>query len=366
MRCPVLIIALPLLAGLLACTRAHDGPGTQSVQPDGASTPPDPGITDKPPIHRPLAQYPSAPHEDRHGNLWFATAFEGLIRHDGNAFVTFTPADGLAGDTVRDILEDDDGILWIATTGGLSRYDGESFTTLTDYRDTPVTYSFTQGGDHRDIWDVLKDRHGTLWIATVAGVFRYDGTSFAPFPLPVLGTAQSFEFGPKMVYCIFEDKDGVLWFGTDGAGVVRYDGTGMVVYTAKDDGLCSDRVCAILQDRRGDFWFGTSDGGVSRYDGSSFTTHLRSKTFSEHFGWGRFMAIFEDRSGDVWFGVASTGGGAYRYDGETFRYLSQREGLGIGGVPSIGEDRGGNVWLGTTTGVFRFDGERFVHFTKSD
>lgn len=333
---PRVPITLTVLGGLLACT------GTAPVQ---------------------LARYPGAPLEDRDGNLWFSTVLEGLIRHDGTQFVTFTTADGLASDSVRDILEDDDGVLWIATTGGLSRYDGESFTTLTEYGDAPVTYTFTKEGDHRDVWDVLRDRQGSLWIATAGGVFRHDGTAFVPFPLPVVAAEESFEFTPKMVYCIFEDADGALWFGTDGAGAVRHDGSSMVVYTTQD-GLCSDRVCAILQDSRGDFWFGTSDGGVSRYDGRSFTTHLRSATFSEHTGWGRFMDILEDRSGHVWFGVASAGGGVHRFDGEAFEYFSREEGLGDGGVPSIREDRSGNVWLGTTSGVFRFDGQRFVHFAK--
>ena len=313
-----------------------------------------------------LAQYPGAPYEDRNGHLWFSTVSEGLIRYDGAGFVTFTTKDGLAGDTVRDILESEDGVLWIATTGGVSTYDGESFTTLSDYGDTRATYSFTAEGDHRDIWDLLEDRHGRFWIATMDGVFRYDGTSFSPFPLPVNAAEGSFEFTPKMVYHILEDQDGALWFGTDGAGAVKYDGTNMVVYTAQADGLSSDRICTILQDRRGDYWFGTSGGGVSRYDGDVFTTHLKSETFSEHTGWGRYMAIHEDRAGHVWFGVSSAGGGVYRYDGEGFEFFSKDQGLGDGGVPSIREDRKGNLWLGTTSGVFRFDGKRFVNFTKSD
>jgi ligand-binding sensor domain-containing protein len=75
-------------------------------------------------------------------------------------------------------------------------------------------------------------------------------------------------------------------------------------------------------------------------------------------------APLEDRDGNLWSGAYSPGGGVYRYDGEAFQYLSQKEGLGAGGVPSVREDRSGNVRLGTTSGVFRFDGERFQNFTK--
>lgn len=340
-----LFVALALLACLPGC----------SSQPDRSSVPD--------PVQ--ISEYPEAPLEDRDGNLWFATAFQGLIRYDGTEFVTFTIEDGLGSNTVRDIIEDSDGVLWVATGGGLSRYSGESFTTLVQYEGVPFSFdSFGGEGNHRQLWDVMQDRSGRLWIATMDGVFSYDGRTFSPFELPVVGTAQSSEFTPKMVYCVFEDRDGVLWFGTDGAGVVSYDGTSKVVYTMQEHGLCSDRVCVIAQDKRGDLWFGTSDGGVSRYDGESFTTHLRSATFSKHFGWGRFMDMLEDSAGYMWFGACSPGGGAYRYDGETFRYFSQPEGLGDGGVPSVREDRSGNVWLGTTSGVFRFDGESFINFTK--
>ncbi len=352
MRLHHVAIALSACALLPTRTTAQDRSATK---PEGV---------DKAPIQ--IAQYPGAPFEDSSGNFWFSTVTEGLVRYDGAEFATFTTKDGLASDTVRDIAEDGDGVLWIGTTGGISTYDGESFTTLTDYGDTPITYGFTKEGNHRDIWDTLKDRQGNWWIATVDGVFRYDGTSFAPFPLPVVGTEQSSDFHPKMVYDIFEDKDGALWFGTDGAGAVRYDGNAMTVYTAQGNGLCSNRICTILQDSRGDFWFGSADGGVSRYDGTSFTTHLRSATFSKHSGWGRVMAILEDRAGHVWFGVASVGGGVYRYDGEAFRYFSTDDGLGNGGVPSIREDRSGRLWFGTTAGVFRLDGEGFVNFTKDE
>ena len=362
-------LRLPPVAGLLLCACSPVAPLAPLVpeaQAPESSSPSSPTARQPEPAGVQLAQYPGAPFEDRRGDLWFSTVFEGLIRYDGTGFVTFTKEDGLAADSIRDILEDDEGVLWVGTTGGLSRYDGESFTTLTDYGDLEVANALAEGGDHRDIWDVHFDRHGTLWIATADGAYRRDGSAFVPFPMPVVASGESFEFTPRMVYCIFEASDGVLWFGTDGAGAVSYDGTSMRVYTADGDGLCSDRICVVLEDSRGDLWFGTSGGGVSRYDGTAFTTHLRSPEFSIHTGWGRFMDILEDRDGDVWFGVSSAGGGVYRYDGEAFEYLGEEDGLGRGGVPDLSLDRDGNLWLGTTSGVYRHDGERFVNFTRGD
>ncbi len=313
-----------------------------------------------------LAQYPGAPFEDRHGNLWFGTVLEGLIRYDGNEFVTFTEEDGLGSNMIRGIVEDEEGVLWIATSGGLTKYDGETFTTLTNYEPITVTQGWSEHGNHRELWDVMIDSRGGLWITTADGVFQYDGEIFTRFEMPVVAVDRKWLFTPRNVSCVFEDQGGDLWFGTDGAGAVRYDGKTMVVYTVKTHGLSSDNVSSIFQDSRGDYWFGTANGGVSHFDGNTFTTHLRSKEFSKHSGWGRYFAIHEDRQGYVWFGAAYEGGGAYRYDGESFEYFTGDPGLGAGGVTSIREDRSGNLWFGTTGGVYHFDGERFTNFTKND
>jgi len=310
-----------------------------------------------------VSEYPSGPVEDSQGALWFPTAFDGAMRYDGRNFVAFTTAQGLPSDTIRDILVDADGALWFATGGGLCRYDGASFSSLLDYADGVAAGGLGAHGGHLDLWDVHRDRRGDLWIASLGGVFRLEGARFRRFPLTAQATAHRAEFTPDMVYCVFEDRDGALWFGTDGVGAVRWDGETQRAFTTAD-GLCSNHVCRIVQGPRGDFWFGTSDGGVSHYDGERFSTHLRNDTFSEHNGWGRFLGILVDRTGAIWLGRASPGGGVYRYDGQRFDYLSTGHGLGDGGVIGLGEDRRGRIWVGSTSGVFCFDGTRFVNVTR--
>jgi len=310
-----------------------------------------------------LAQYPSAPLETTDGALWFGSAFSGAIRFQDGRFTRFGTEDGLPSDTIRAILEDDAGRLWLGTGGGVCWFDGERFVPVVEHRGVQVTRTFAADGDHLDVWDVEIDREGTMWVAAMDGVFRRTDGAFERFTLPVEGAPGAYEFGPRMVYSIFEDTDGALWFGTDGAGAVRYaDGSFDVLTVA--DGLCSDRVCEVLRDGRGDLWFGTSGGGVSRFDGDTFSTHLRAAEVSEITGWGRYMAILEDSRGHVWFGASMAGGGAHRWDGTSWRAFGDEDGIGTGAIPSLSEDRDGHVWFGTTAGVYRFDGERFEHFAE--
>lgn len=314
-----------------------------------------------------IAQYPGSPFEDKNGNLWFSAVGRGVLLFDGKEFTQLSVKDGLGGEIVREILETEDGNLWFGTSGGLTRFDGEKFTVMKEYADPALTQTgpgFTGHGFHRDLWDTHIDREGTIWIATMDGVFRLEGEVFQRFPIPALANSDVFEFTSRMVYTIYEDVDGSLWFGTDGDGAVHFDGEKQTVYTT-EQGLCGNHVSAILRDQRGDLWFGTSGGGVSRLHDGKFTTHFRYDTYQDHgVGWGRFLSLFEDRHGHVWFSVSGPGGGAHRFDGENFRYFSTEDGLGEGGAYSFSEDRDGILWIGTTSGSFWYEEGRFHNFTK--
>ncbi len=160
------------------------------------------------------------------------------------------------------------------------------------------------------------------------------------------------------VSSIVQDREGALWFGTEGAGVCRYDGDTYTTFT-EQDGLANNRVRAVFQDREGALWFGTSNG-VNRYDGERFTI------FNRRDGLAQFdiQSIYQDRKGTLWFG--HFGHGVTRYDGETFAILNHIDGLASGDVWSIFQDREGALWFGTKGGVSRYDGESIVSFTTED
>ena len=200
--------------------------------------------------------------QDREGNLWVGTEGGGVSRYDGQKWTTFTVEDGLADDAVRSVLQDPEGNLWIGTWGGgVSRYDGETWR----------TYSTEDGLPHNNVGPMLQDRDGNLWFGTWGGgASRYDGENWRNFSTQD-GLAHS------NVNAIFQDREGNLWFATGSywgrfrpgvRGLSRYDGKTFRTVTTKD-GPGNNFVLSILQDRDGDLWFGTWDGGVSRYDGRS-------------------------------------------------------------------------------------------------
>jgi ligand-binding sensor domain-containing protein/signal transduction histidine kinase/CheY-like chemotaxis protein len=284
--------------------------------------------------------------QDREGNIWFGTE-GGVSRYDGRSFTSFTEKDGLAHHWVNAIVEDREGNLWFGTgwrgKGGVSRYDGRGFKTFT-------TEDGLAGNTVRSI---LQDQEGNLWFGTDAGVSRYDGQRFKTFTTKD-GLVHNW------VWAIAEDREGHLWFGTDG-GVSRYNGQGFKTFTTQD-GLAHPWVRTIAQDREGYLWFGTYTG-VSRYDGKRFAT-----TTQDGLAGNVVRSILQDREGNLWFG---TNNGVSRYDGKEFATFTTKDGLAHNDVGVIAEDREGQLWFGTGNfgdgeGASRYSGEQFRIFAEKD
>ena len=115
------------------------------------------------------------------------------------------------------------------------------------------SYGIADGLIDDRITDLLEDRHGNLWIATLSGLSHFDGSTFRNF------TTED-GLPSNRIRCLFEDSRGYLWLGTDG-GVVQYDGR--LFQTIKSPHI--GPVCQILEGRDGSFYFGTIPGSIIRY-----------------------------------------------------------------------------------------------------
>ena len=124
--------------------------------------------------------------------------------------------DGLCDDAINDILEDREGNIWFATPyDGVCRFDGTTFTNVT----------VQEGLQGTEVWDLYADRAGNIWFpAENAGLYRYDGKSFTNFR-----KEQGLDSGA--IQCTFEDRDGRLWAGGH-LGLYRLEGGSFIKVTA--------------------------------------------------------------------------------------------------------------------------------------
>lgn len=143
--------------------------------------------------------------KDNEGDLWLGTDGYGICKYDGKSFTSFTTEDGLADNTISDLMMDSKQNLWIGTYwGGLSKFDGEKF------------INFTKNGDISgvEISAFFEDSNGDIWIGVENnGVYKYDGNAFTHY------SKESFSNGS--ILSIYQDKENRFWFGGWG-GLFRY------------------------------------------------------------------------------------------------------------------------------------------------
>lgn len=317
-----------------------------------------------------IAQYVVAAYEDKKGNLWFGTTAKGAVRFDGKTLKWFSTKDGLPSTVVTSFAEDKDGNLWMGTHEGICRFDGKSITrfgkadglsAVDPAKDAP----FPPGGG-----GVRVDRDGNLWANMNHGVYRFDSKKFAEFKLPFVKSTTTpyaiFNGRPAMK---LHDRDGNLWFTTDGYGVFKFDGKTFTHFT-KEDGLCSNTVNNIVQDQKGNIWFAcmqafqpnmTGDGGLCRLDGNKFTSFPNVKGLNEN----DIYTIYETKAGELWIGATHVG--AYRIDGEKFTLFDETDRphwTRYFGLQAMLEDRKGTLWCGFSGGLFRFNSKSFSNVTE--
>jgi ligand-binding sensor domain-containing protein len=214
---------------------------------------------------------------------------------------------------------------------------------------------------------ILQDKGGNLWFGTNGdGVIRYNGDTLEYFSI-------NEGFGGVAVRGIVEDINGNIWFGTEG-GITKYDPSALLKTSSEfftnyttTEGLINNDVWSILIDSEGILWIGTLDG-VCKFDGKVFTPFDLPESVPDNTR-GVTSAkivhcIMEDSKGQMWF---STNSGAYIYNSATegLTNISVKDGLCDNNVNDILEDKKGNIWFATHhNGVSFYDGKSFTNFTK--
>ncbi len=163
-------------------------------------------------------------HQDRRGTLWIGTT-GGLAKFDGEQFTAFTIKDGLSGNHIRSIYEDADGAFWFGTfDNGITRLKDGRFSAIR-----------SENGLHDNgAFQILEDESGRFWISSNRGIYRVNKKELNDFADGKISSVTSVAYGVKDGMLDAEcnggvspagfksRKDGRLWFPTQ-KGVVVID-----------------------------------------------------------------------------------------------------------------------------------------------
>lgn len=273
---------------------------------------------------------------------------------------------GLSQSSVYAILRDSKGFMWFATQEGLNKYDGYSFTVYKHVPGDPYSLS------HNFVWTLYADRTGIMWVGTGGGgLDRFDRRTGRFFHYPSDSGKDSLSGG--IVRAICEGQGDVLWIGTQGGGLNELDrATGRFKHYYHDradpHSLSSNVVLSVYTDRAGSLWVGTDGGGLDRLDRATGRfVHYRNDPRDPHsLSDDTVWAIREDRAGALWVG---TDGGLNRLDPSTGQFTRYQNdpgdphSLSSNAVRSIYEDWQGALWVGTDGGGLNlFARGQFIHY----
>jgi len=319
---------------------------------------------------------------------------------DKYIFRQLTDADGLSQSTIFAMIQDRDGYLWLGTIDGLNRYDGYGFRVYVNdpSDDASISDNFISA--------MYEDSDGLIWIGTVNGYLNsfnkktevFKKYFINDFFSRIISTDDNFYEYPlafsrnqiNTITAITEDKDGYLWIGTWGNGLVKFDKKkNKAIHYYNDPynqfSLSSNRIVDILSDRNKDIWIATFGGGLNKLVRNNseigelnFLIYRWNEKNKFSISDDKTITLFEDKERNIWIGTFY--GGLNKLDSNNktlspdkakFNYYRKSNGLSgsisDNTVMAINQDFEGYLWIGTFGGGidrFNINTEIFINFSK--
>jgi len=338
-------------------------------------------------------------YHDREGGVWAGTFYGGVnyLPQENKPFEKFYPTGlpgSLGGNVVREIRADSYGYIWIATEdAGLMKMDPRTGTFYSYYGNSPslVNSRNTQGllVDNDELWvgtydngiyvlnlktgnvnqhftsrdpgkglktnsfiTFLRTADGTVYAGSVLGLYRFSRET-SSFSLLDNVTPNSF------IHALYEDSKGIVWIGTYGRGLYRYDtGSQICEQVLSDKGdygnIENEYITSIYEDSEHNIWFTTEGNGFSYINAS--TGAIRRFIPGRDVEFAIYCAILQDSHGQIW--ITSTRG-LLRYDPAAgkFAVYTGNEGL-LGNNFSYNSaylDKNGRIYFGMVNGLLAFN-----------
>jgi signal transduction histidine kinase/ActR/RegA family two-component response regulator/sugar lactone lactonase YvrE len=274
-----------------------------------------------------------AVYVDRSGAVWTSEG-RGLVRRRQGVREEFGEPDGVPGNRWDAFLEDKQGVLWVRSSKYLILLKPGAL--RFEHSDAGLPMSGYFGA-------LFTDQSGRMLVPTDSGL-AYEGKK----GWARIGVAQGLP--SDTVSCAFQDREGSLWVGLWGFGLVRILGYGQVNTWTPASGLASATVGAVHRDQNGQMWAGT-DAGLSRMleDGSGWETWKESDGLAGV----KIRAIAQTADGALWTGAFPGGVTRVEPDKGKVKRIGEATGAEFDRVNGMLVDSEDRVWVASIEGLFR-------------
>jgi len=319
-------------------------------------------------------------YQDNYHRLWIAT-LGGLCRYDGHEYFSVSKATGLANNFVYINYTDSKGTVWVGTQKGLSSYNNQKIYNYPVPTDVRRTY----------VLNITDDKAGHIWALMDNNLYKAVGGQMHKLALPD---------SLSRVVCITTDKAGVLYASFAGRGVYKFVNNKWQLFTRFSEAAKKAFIFKIQFDKFNNkrlfllglngllaaednvitpienMFMDAADGPLISFDqdyegnlwiGAQRGAYLISKQKNIHFTADNGLtniavsAIYCDADHNVWLGTQ--GSGMYRYEGGDHLVYDKLPGASPGPVVTgLAHDKQNNILFGTAgNGIFKYDNGTISH-----
>ncbi|MBN1597807.1 MAG: hypothetical protein JW894_05895 [Bacteroidales bacterium] len=318
--------------------------------------------------------------QDKNGFIWIGTR-DGLNRFDGYEFKIYRynsdDPNSISNNVIESIFEDKFGYLWIGTDKGLNILNTDNENLIRFIHDPENTNSLS----YDEVRDIVQYNDSVYWIATYGGGIDKLTISFEPdlkynFIHFNEDNKDKYFISTNKVNDLFIDSDRILWVGLERDGILIFSEEDQQFYTPSYACLRTDRniratVNMITEDKDKNIWFGTWEHGFFKINKElEITSNCDFKRKDEYIYYNRIVrCLKEDFNNNIWTG--SFGGGLVKFNRDSekiIQYLNdplRSTSLGHNIIWNLAIDQSGTLWLGTWgAGINLIDLKRtqFIHY----
>lgn len=279
--------------------------------------------------------------EDGEGGIWVGTDW-GLCHFDGETWQVYQQQNsGLPGNDVNAIDIDAQGRLWVATTEGLAQKDGDTWSTYTTINSS-IPENEARG--------LFVDHLDRVWLATSGGLACFTGSEWNVYD----NTPESYSgllLNTSNTRCVAVRPDGLICLGTFNGGLHFITEGSVHFLTTFADGFYDNTANDVLFDPvSGDRWVATPSAGLLRQQGPAQGGVWYQWNSSIAFPSNGLMCLDMDPQRRVWCGTQVSGLVRVEQDGSFSQFNQSNSGLPDDELRSVMAAADGSVWVGTTYG----------------